>query len=284
MIGKGQPLADWHSALGNLVTALSSDLFYRELLTTIRSQVPVDYPQVWLYHREHSPSPLYYDLPPDDERNQIDLYVAGSYKQDPFYLTAFERGEPGVYRLTEIAAQRFERSDYYKSYYALLNATDEIVFIADINADSSLQVCLMRSEASGRFTDWEVEFLRVAEPVVSALLRQHLKLLPPQPATQVGMEKNVEQAFGLFGQSLLTGRERDVLGLILQGYRSRVAAERLGISAETLRRHRKNIYRKLDISSQNELFSLFLSSLHCLDHTPNVDPLATYMNMQLADS
>ncbi|WGL15095.1 LuxR C-terminal-related transcriptional regulator [Microbulbifer bruguierae] len=283
MINGREEQANWHKTLGQLVTALGSDLFYRQLLETIHSRVPVDYPQIWLYHREQRPSALYYDLPPGDEPNQIDRYIAGSYRLDPFYLTAFEAGEPGVYRLTEIAAQRFEQSDYYKSYYALLKATDEIVFIADINPDSSLQVCLMRGDTAGRFTDRELEFLRLAEPVITPLLRQHLKLSPPPPAAPPGMEKSVERAFGLFGQSMLTGRERDVLGLILQGYNSRVAAERLGISAETLRRHRKNIYRKLDISSQNELFSLFLSSLHCLDHTPNVDPLFTYMNMQ-ADS
>ncbi|MFV8783921.1 LuxR C-terminal-related transcriptional regulator [Microbulbifer sp. SA54] len=283
MIGETEELAQWHSALGTLVTALGSDNFYKTLLETIHTRVPVDYPQIWLYHREQRPTALYHDLPAGDELNQIDLYIAGSYQQDPFYLTAFEQGEPGVYHLTEIAAHRFEQSDYYKSYYALLNATDEIVFIADIPPGSSLQVCLMRGATSGRFSERELQFLRSAEPVVTALLRQHVKLRPPQPAAPV-VGSNVERAFSLFGQSMLTGRERNVLGLILQGYSSRVAAERLGITVETLRRHRKNIYRKLDIGSQNELFSLFLSSLQCLDHAADIDPLLTYMNLQLANS
>ncbi len=38
-------------------------------------------------------------------------------------------------------------------------------------------------------------------------------------------------------------------------------AERLAISPETIKVHRRHLYNKLDISSQPELFSLFLQSL-----------------------
>ncbi len=49
--------------------------------------------------------------------------------------------------------------------------------------------------------------------------------------------------------------------LLLRGYSAKAAARELGISPETLRVHRKHIYAKLGVSSQGELFSLFLSAL-----------------------
>jgi hypothetical protein len=46
---------------------------------------------------------------------------------------------------------------------------------------------------------------------------------------------------------------------------------------ETVRRHRKSIYRKLDVSSQTDLFSLFINTMSCLGQAAGNDPLAIYM-------
>ena len=51
----------------------------------------------------------------------------------------------------------------------------------------------------------------------------------------------------------------------------------LEIAVETVRRHRKSIYRKLDVSSQTDLFSLFLNSMSCLGAAAGSDPLSIYM-------
>ena len=47
----------------------------------------------------------------------------------------------------------------------------------------------------------------------------------------------------------LTARERDVLGLMAQGYSYAGVGERLGISAHTVASHVKKIYRKLGVHS-----------------------------------
>jgi DNA-binding CsgD family transcriptional regulator len=56
----------------------------------------------------------------------------------------------------------------------------------------------------------------------------------------------------------LTPRELDVVGLVLEGHSSESIANLLNISAGTVRIHRKNIYAKMRISSQRELFSIFV--------------------------
>ncbi|MEK6205148.1 MAG: helix-turn-helix transcriptional regulator, partial [Amylibacter sp.] len=67
-----------------------------------------------------------------------------------------------------------------------------------------------------------------------------------------------EDKFQDFGSDTLTAREQEVVQLILVGHSSNSVSLLLGISLTTVKTHRRNIYNKLQISSQAELFSLFL--------------------------
>ncbi|MGH6931862.1 MAG: helix-turn-helix transcriptional regulator [Dongiaceae bacterium] len=69
----------------------------------------------------------------------------------------------------------------------------------------------------------------------------------------------------------LTPRERDIVQLILEGYPTATIATRLGIGRGTIKNHRKRIYDKLDITSERELFLLYLQWLS----GPPVDKPAT---------
>ncbi|WP_254690874.1 helix-turn-helix domain-containing protein [Shinella daejeonensis] len=71
------------------------------------------------------------------------------------------------------------------------------------------------------------------------------------------------QAIGrpeLTGEGLdrLTPREREIVAFILKGYSAEATGQVLEISTGTVRIHRRNIYAKLGISSQRELFSRFM--------------------------
>ena len=50
--------------------------------------------------------------------------------------------------------------------------------------------------------------------------------------------------------SALTPRERQVLGLIAEGMGTREIASRLGIAADTARKHRDNAVRRMGTGSQ----------------------------------
>lgn len=54
----------------------------------------------------------------------------------------------------------------------------------------------------------------------------------------------------------LTAREAEILLLLGRGHTSSFVAEELTVAESTVRSHRKNIYRKLDVSSREELFKL----------------------------
>ena len=70
-----------------------------------------------------------------------------------------------------------------------------------------------------------------------------------------------EQAVARFLPDELTPREREIVRYILAGYSSEAIAKALGIGRGTVKNHRARLYYKLDITTERELFSLFLDFL-----------------------
>jgi DNA-binding CsgD family transcriptional regulator len=64
------------------------------------------------------------------------------------------------------------------------------------------------------------------------------------------------------GRAPLTAREVEVAMQTLSGFSTRAIAEKLSISFETVRAHKKHIYTKFNINSQSELFALFYEAGH----------------------
>jgi len=60
---------------------------------------------------------------------------------------------------------------------------------------------------------------------------------------------------------VLTAREVEIVQFVLKGHSNNSISLHLEISEGTVKIHRRNIYRKLEISSQSELFAMTLNSL-----------------------
>ena len=54
-------------------------------------------------------------------------------------------------------------------------------------------------------------------------------------------------------KNLLSGREREIVGLVCQGFRNREIAEKMFISEQTVKNHLHNIFDKLGVSDRLEL-------------------------------
>jgi RNA polymerase sigma factor (sigma-70 family) len=90
--------------------------------------------------------------------------------------------------------------------------------------------------------------LRDASETLRLLARQAEAESPSSDATGPLMDAEVAEQL-----RSLTPRERDIVLELLDGYRLSTIARRLGISTHTVRRHLKNIFLKLEVSSQAEL-------------------------------
>lgn len=88
------------------------------------------------------------------------------------------------------------------------------------------------------------------------LVRQLKQMAEGIPALSPSVARRIMEHFKRTGPAApeddLTGREREVLGLIGRGLRNGEVAETLGISENTVASYIKDIYRKLGISSRAE--------------------------------
>lgn len=272
-------VSQWNRDVANAVAVLGQESFFPQLVAAINAQVPIDFPQVWLYHRDLPPRVLHHQIPPHAVRSQVDDYLDGPYREDPFYQTSMQNPKSKLYRLSRITLGKLEQTHYYREYYAGTGTVDETAYIAKLRDNSVINLRMMRLPRSGVFSEQEYETLYVMADLVSELLKSHSEHdnFAITHLIQPGIDHQIDLAFRTFGRSMLSPREKDVLELMLRGYGTATSATRLKIAIETVRRHRKSIYRKLDVSSQTDLFSLFLNALSCLGKAGGEDPLKVYM-------
>lgn len=273
-------LSKWNADISRAIATLGTERFFPSLVQAINNQVKIDYPQVWLYHKDLPPRVLYHEIPERAVAAQIDQYLDGPYREDPFYQTSMHQPRAKIYRLSRVTMGKLRESDYYRDYYADTGTCDEAVYLSKLQAGNVINLSMMRLAERGPFTDEEYESLYVLAEPVSELLKSHTEHsdFAATNLIQPGIDHQIDLAFRTFGASLLSPREKDVLELMLRGYGTDISAERLTIAVETVRRHRKSIYRKLDVSSQTDLFSLFLNAMSCIGEAAGADPLSIYMS------
>jgi DNA-binding CsgD family transcriptional regulator len=273
-------LSKWNLDLSRAISALGTEEFFPALIAAIRGQVQIDYPQIWLYHRELPPRILFHDIPNAAVSTQVDQYLDGPYQEDPFYQASMQQPRAKIYRLSRVTVGKLQESQYYRDYYADTGTVDEAVYVSKLRSGNVINLSMMRLPEHGEFTDQEYENLYLLAEPVSELIKSHSEHdeFAVTHLIQPGIDHQIDLAFRTFGESMLSPREKDVLELMLRGYGTDVSAQRLAIAVETVRRHRKSIYRKLDVSSQTDLFSLFLNTMSCLGQAAGKDPLSIYMS------
>ena len=273
-------LSKWNRDISRAIGALGQDEFFAALIEAVNGQVRIDYPQVWLYHRDLPPRVLHHQIPAAAIHAQVDQYLEGPYREDPFFQTSMNQPKSKLYRLSRVTLGKLEQTEYYQDYYSDTGTVDEAVYLARLHGGNVINLSMMRLPQHGPFTEEEYETLYLLAEPVSELLKSHTEHddFAITHLIQPGIDHQIDLAFRTFGESLLSPREKDVLELMLRGYGTDTSASRLDIAVETVRRHRKSIYRKLDVSSQTDLFSLFLNSMSCLGQAAGQDPLSVYMS------
>lgn len=253
--------------------------FLPALFAAAAELVPCDGGCIMEYFEDRKPVYLFHK-PSPSRTVQVDAYFDGPYVLDPFFrLHMVEGAGEGVYWLGDVAGDDFTRSDYYKTFYALTDAFDELDLHVTGPGGLRLSVFLVRSQRSGRFDRSDEAELGAFLPVARAALLRHMAISATAegpPAAEDVWHAKLLVTFGHFAASILTSREREVVMFMLNGYSAGLTGEKLGISEGTVRNHRKAIHKKLDIGSQAELFALFLSCIPFADADWPTDPLIAY--------
>lgn len=258
-------LGDWHLALSNAIAELGKSGFEQNLITALHQIVKFDYAVIYAYQAgKKKPINLFDTFDREKKEILVTQYLEGPYLLDPFYQ-ACQRGiESGLYRLNDLSPVHFGHSEYFKSYYKDAKLTDETCFILYPCPDVSVVVSLMRGKPGSAFSVSETGVMNNIEPVVQQLGNQHWRHIGKQftGVKESRLEQgDIDRVFDTFLQDTLPPRERQVVSYVLKGHSSIAIADELNLAVATIKTYRRNIHAKLGISSQSELFSLFLNAI-----------------------
>jgi DNA-binding CsgD family transcriptional regulator len=258
----------WNDSLATALNAIGTTDFAPALIAALRHVAPFDYSVIFAYCGSARPIDLYDTFPAAKRRIFVDDYQAGPYLLDPLFITRAETWGPGPHRVADLAPDRFLQSQYFQSYYVQTGLSEELAFFAPIRDETRVVVSLMRDAARlPPFSLRERKRLTLVAPLVSAAATQNWKDVGSRFSgdgrrrSMAESERALASAFHRFGEGRLTARESEIVELVLKGNSSEAIGKRLGIATGTVRIHRKNIYMKLGIGSQGELFSRFVASI-----------------------
>ena len=194
---------------------------------------------------------------------QLDsTYLAGAYLLDPFHDLHTSRVPAGAYRLRDVEPDAFHRSRYFREYYQQTTLLDEITFVLYPVPDVSLNICLGRDAASGQpFSARDVELCQRIAPIVTALAEAHWQGLRAEQGAADDVTGQLMRALDAAQGIRLSPRQAEVALLILRGHSTVSIGLRLGVSAQTVKVFRKQLYARCGITSQAELFALMLPLL-----------------------
>jgi DNA-binding CsgD family transcriptional regulator len=268
------------SAIADLAMALLDGIgrldFQERIMNALKQQVAFDASLVLLYRRGCAPKILFNDWRTDRGLSNIQQYLQGYYRMDPFYRLTLEEGIDGVHQLSKLDTG-FGDSDYYREFYQYSGLQDEINVLVSLDAETKFAISLARRSSRPAFRSQDLKFLQNVTPLlVKAIVRHYRDLRPESQEGEPLLQSALAQAVRNFGRSVLTTRECQVVQLVLRGHSVKEAAAKLGIAPATVKLHRRNLYAKLDVTSQASLFSLFLDAV-CSAENAFDDPLAGYL-------
>ena len=257
--------------LGALFSAQTVDEFERLVVPFCSSAFSAQSVLVVLYHRTGMPEVSFRWIPDTTLQTTFDRnYCKFGYLLDPFYKLALETDDWTACTLWEIAPDRFEVSGYNSGYFNATGMVDELGLVVRIDEDNAIHFSLGRNFGNRRFRAREVsKFCSLSKVLVPAL--KSVLIRPTSNIHNAGSTLE-HQFLGLSGQQgkEISIRESEVASLIVQGHSSRAIGLKLGISTHTVKVHRRNLYKKLNISSQSELFGLLTASFEqSLETIPN---------------
>ena len=253
---------DWHAAIGAAISSSSGPDLADALAAAI--DVVVDHEGTCLiaFHRDAGPEVLHHTLEPAGRKHYLDRYLAGPYLLDPLYQLAMQAEKPTLCRFRDAVPDRFRSSEYYRQYCERTHLLDEMDFLAEVTPQTTLALVVGRR--TRLFSRSELQRLETTEPTVQACIRQVWQRHDRGRSRKGGsanVHRRLTECFERFGESVLTDRERQISQLLLRGHSSKSVARELKIAPGTVMVHKRNLFSKLGISSQYELFSLFIDDL-----------------------
>lgn len=258
-----EPAARVAQLASELVAALRHPEFFTALGTALAGYARFQNFIVYRLQPTRTAQLIATNLDRDHLLRQMREFSQGLFLLDPFYISSIEADAKPFLRLSDIAPEDFLETDFYRLHYRNVGVTDECRFIVPIGEADFLHVFVERDAPDQAFEPDEMARLEVLGPLIVSAVQDHWKWWTertrPSGSSPLGFDLN--GVIASIQPKTLTPREIDIVSWMLQGHSSKVIAHRLDIAVGTVTNHKRNIYGKLDIHSQSQLFNRFLQAL-----------------------
>jgi len=264
----------WGAASASIVAHLDTPQLPRMLVDAAALLVRFEFSAVFVYRGKANPVCVHDSLPTPESRAALRNYTQFTYVLNPFYAAYLAGLKTGVYRMRDVAPDGFFELSAIANPQVQRTTAEEIGYLTDgwpagreelcialeLPGGECAEISLSQESAQGGFPVDAVARMAPAIPFFEAAFRHYWRHARPAHMTH-SQNTTTDDAFQAFGGKLLSPRERQLAQLLLRGHSTVSVALQLGIAPTTVKTHRKNLYAKLGIATQFELFSRFLDSL-----------------------
>lgn len=245
-----------YKTLPSLISCIGERYFYDRVACSIQDLGPVSNARIISYPKTGQPTFL-----DSDSMSEIDkIYCESAYLLDPIYDVLYYKKHNELVTLDSVVNDDFCDSIYYDTFYQRLGLSNETNIVIGTNDDT--KICIVYTTKDNYPTQQVTnnELTTYLDSIKSAILtheRIGSLIQKNQPMGYAGLNYS-NNRLSRFDASNLTKREKEIVTLILDGLSSAAIAKKCFVSEGTVKNHRKNIYRKLAIKSQAELFHHFI--------------------------
>ena len=264
----------WIETFADAIEHINSGACPEHLIKAVGSLVKFDMAMSVVYSRSAKPFYVYDTFRTEKAKRGLSNYINSTYVLNPIYAAYCDGINSGVFRLREESSRHRVNSYHYHNLkikrlhgeeleYLTENwpqSMEEIFIAIPLPADEMAEISLLRTRSKAGFTDADIAVLKAHLPLIEAIYRQYwikARCYASIDRSEPSMDYLLKTVF----DDQLSSRESQVAVLVLKGASGQVIADQLGISITTVKTHRKNLYLKLGITTQTELFSLALNAL-----------------------
>ncbi len=225
----------WHQTLATVIDKDFSHEAIGDLLKSLETLVESSAGMVLRYPKDRGAVITHERLLADDSKSHnVSLYEDVAYLLDPYYRAAIDRDTEGIFTIDDVAPAGFEESEYYSVYYQQAGLCDEVCYNFKDREGGMVSVSLARRVGCEKFSKHDLDTLRDIAPLIRSIL---LRWTDGQDSQSNNFEEHLGHALQTFGQSVLTPKECQIVGLLLHGHplprNSTTAVKRSNITVRT---------------------------------------------------
>ena len=250
-------------AITQIIRAVGHDEFPSIAAHALCELTSFELATIVVHHRRARPSLVFDNFACSEGRTGLQNYLSITHRVNPV-LRRF--GKPGAVRASDYRST--SAPDLRTSPYVRKTSEEELGFLT-LGWPAGLEEIGLYFESIGGIVEFCVYRERARTSAPGQTLHALDSLCEPVAAAFDRHDAMMQSGIPCSG---LSSREAQVTELMLQGCTSEAIALRLQISCHTVKDYRKQIFRKLGISSLAELFALTRRPPPCPPHQGGVAP------------